>query len=166
MALVGTRQLCSQGPVCVHTHRIERVTGCERREDANGNGDGDGVGGGNKDVNNDGEGDGAGTRTVVEANEGTQDENGDEQRGTSLGRVKERRVCAKKKQKSRGHGVENEGNLGGGKNYKTRNYWFSSCANLAWREAQGTQGLMKNCRCRGSVSVLSRLLKSLRNKYH
>ena len=96
MALVGTRQLCLQGPVCVHTHRTERVTGCEGREDASENGDGDGVWDENKDVNNDGKGDGAGTRTVVEANEGTQDENGDEQRGTILGRVKERRVCAKK----------------------------------------------------------------------
>ena len=90
MALAGTLQLRSQGPVCVHTHRIEGVTGCEGREDADGNGDGKRLGGGNKDVNNDGEGDGAGTRTAVKANEGTQNQNGDEQRGTGLGRVEER----------------------------------------------------------------------------
>ena len=91
MALAGTRQLRLQGPVCIHTpHRTERVTRCEEREDAKGNGDGNRLGGGNKDVNNDGEGDGAGTKTAVEANEGTQDENGDEQRGTVLRRVEER----------------------------------------------------------------------------
>ena len=33
-------------------------------------------------------------------------------------------------------------------------------------EAQGTQGLSKNCRCRGGLSSLSRLVKSFRNKYH
>ena len=90
MALAGTLQLRSQGPVCVHTNRTEGVTGYEGREDANGNGDGKRLGGGNKDVNNDGEGDGAGTRTAVKANEGTQNQNGDEQRGTGLGRVEER----------------------------------------------------------------------------
>ena len=90
MALAGTRQLRSQGPVCVHKHRTEGITGCEGRKDANGNGDGNRLGGGNEAVNNDGEGDGAGTRTTVEAYEGTLDENGDEQRGTGLGRVEER----------------------------------------------------------------------------
>ena len=69
MALAGTRQLRSQGPVCIHTHRTEGVIRCEGREDANGNGDESRLGGGIKDVNDDGEGDGAGTRTAVEANE-------------------------------------------------------------------------------------------------
>ena len=65
----------------------EGVTGSDGREEANeaggrigvggGNGDGNGVGGGNGDVNGDGDGDGAGTRTGLEANERTQDGNGD-----------------------------------------------------------------------------------------
>ena len=36
----------------------------------------------------------------------------------------------------------------------------------AGREAQGTQGLSKNCTNRESVSPLSRLIKGFRNKYH
>ena len=32
--------------------------------------------------------------------------------------------------------------------------------------AEGTQGSSKNCRCRESVSPLSRLIRGLRNKYH
>ena len=34
------------------------------------------------------------------------------------------------------------------------------------RKAQDTQELNNNCRCRGSVSSLSRLIKYFRNKYH
>ena len=73
MALASRRQPRSQGPVSVHAHYAEEVTGSERRERANGDGsrigvggrigDGNGVGGGNWDVNGDGDGDGAGTRT-------------------------------------------------------------------------------------------------------
>ena len=33
-------------------------------------------------------------------------------------------------------------------------------------EAQGTQGLSKNCRSRESVSPVSRLIRGFRNKYH
>ena len=77
VALASTRQPRSQGPVSVHGHRTERVTGSEGREGASGvgggNGDGNGVGGGDGDVKCDGDGDGAGTRTGVEASEGTQD---------------------------------------------------------------------------------------------
>ena len=36
----------------------------------------------------------------------------------------------------------------------------------AGSEAQGTQCLSRNCRCRKSVSSLSRLIKLFRNKYH
>ena len=71
VALVGTRQLHSQGPVSVHAHRTEGVTGSERRGGANGvggwigvgggNGDEKGVGGGNRDMNGDGDGTGVGT---------------------------------------------------------------------------------------------------------
>ena len=87
VALAGTRQLRSQGPVSVHAYRTKRVTRSEEREGANGVGGGIRVGGGNRDengvwsgngdVNVDENGDGAGTRTGVEANEGTQDGNGD-----------------------------------------------------------------------------------------
>ena len=80
MAFASTRQLRSQGPVSVHEHRTEGVTGSEGREGANGvgcrievgggNGDGNGVGGGNGDVNGHGDGDRAGAGTRVEANEG------------------------------------------------------------------------------------------------
>ena len=87
MALAGTLQLHSQGPVSVHAHRTERVTGSEERERANrvggGSGvggrirDGNGVGGRDGDVIGDRDGDGAGTKKGVEVNEGTQEENGD-----------------------------------------------------------------------------------------
>ena len=49
--LAGTRQLHSQGPVPVHAHRTEGVTGSKGREGANGIGGGVGVGGGNGDGN-------------------------------------------------------------------------------------------------------------------
>ena len=89
VALASTRQLRSQGPVSVHVHRTEGVTGSEGREGANGvgdgggnrddNGDGNGVEGANGDVNGGGDGNGEGTRTGtgVEANEGAQYGNGD-----------------------------------------------------------------------------------------
>ena len=87
VALASTRQLRSQGPVSVHAHPTEGVTGSEGREGANAvgggigfggeNGGGNGVRGGNGDGDGDGDGNGAGTgtrmRTGVEANEGTQD---------------------------------------------------------------------------------------------
>ena len=102
VALGSTRQLCLQGPVSVHAHCTERVTGSKGREGANrvgrgigvggGNGDGNGVGGGNGDVNGDGDGVGAGTGTGtgarVEVNEGLQNGNGDGSRdgaGTGTG---------------------------------------------------------------------------------
>ena len=82
VALVGTRQLRSQGLVPVHAHRTERATGSEGREGLSGVGSGIGVGGGNGDGNGvgagDGGGDGAGTGAGkgVEANEEVQDGNG------------------------------------------------------------------------------------------
>ena len=110
MALTGTRQLRSQGPVPVHAHRTEEVTGSEGRERANGvgseigiggeNGDGNrvGGGGGNGDRNGDGDGDGAGTGTGrrVDANEGAQggNEGGNEDgdgAGTGMGTAVETR---------------------------------------------------------------------------
>ena len=73
VALANTRQLRSQGPVSIHAHRTEGVTGSGGREETNGvgdrtgvgggNGDGNGVGGGNRDVNGYGDGDGTGART-------------------------------------------------------------------------------------------------------
>ena len=66
---------CSQGPVSVHAHRTEGITGSEEREGANGVGVGIGVGGGNGDGNGVGAGIGTGTGTEVEVNEGAQDGN-------------------------------------------------------------------------------------------
>ena len=73
VALAVTRQLRSQGPVSVHAHRTEGVTGSKGREETNrlgniievggGNGDGNTDGGRNRDMN--GDGGGAGTRTAV-----------------------------------------------------------------------------------------------------
>ena len=89
VALVSTRQLRLQSPVCVHEHRTEEVTESEGQEKASGvwggvgvaggNGDGNRDGGGNGGVSNHGDGDGAGagTGTGVEVNEGAQDGNGD-----------------------------------------------------------------------------------------
>ena len=84
VALAGPRQLRSQGPVSVHAHCTEGVTGSEAREGANGFGVEIRVNGGNGDVN--GDVDGAGTG--VEASERTQDGNGDgsgEGAGTGTG---------------------------------------------------------------------------------
>ena len=39
-------------------------------------------------------------------------------------------------------------------------------SNTAGRDAQGTQGLSKNCRCKGCVSYLSRVIKYFPKKYH
>ena len=81
MALASTGQLRLQGPVSVHAHRTEEVTGSEGREGANGIGVGDGNGDDNGVGNGNGDGEGAeagtGTGTGVEANEGAQDGNGD-----------------------------------------------------------------------------------------
>ena len=97
MALAGIRQLRSQGPVSVHAHRTEVVTGSKRWEGVNGagggigagggNGDGAGAGGGKVDIIDNGDGDGAGTRTGVETKERTQDGNGG---GSGTGREPER----------------------------------------------------------------------------
>ena len=54
MALAGTRQLRSQGPVSVHAYCTEGVTrfeGRERGRDGGGNKNGDGDGGGGKRMN-------------------------------------------------------------------------------------------------------------------
>ena len=104
VALAGTRQLRSQGPVSVHAHRTEGVTESEGREGANG------VGGGNGDVNGDRDGGGAETRTGVEANEGRQDGNGDGRRDgrrdgpgtgtvTGSGKAEERRRSARNRKR-------------------------------------------------------------------
>ena len=90
-ALASTRQLRSHGPVSIHAHRTEGITGSEGREETNGvgdrigveggNGNGNGVGGGNGDVNDHGDGDRTGAGTGVEVNEEAQDGNGDGNRG-------------------------------------------------------------------------------------
>ena len=94
VALASTRQLRSQGPVSVHAHRTEGVTGSEGREGANVGGIGVG------DVTGDGNGSRAGTRTGVEANEGAQhgneDKDGDgngEDGGKAKKRMKPRKSC-------------------------------------------------------------------------
>ena len=98
VALASTRQLRLQGPVSVHAHPTEGVTGSKGREGANGvgghigvgggNGDGNGVGGGNGDVNDHGNGDGAEAGPGVDQNEGAQNRNWDENgdgAGTGMG---------------------------------------------------------------------------------
>ena len=59
VALAGTRKLRSQGPMSVHTHCTEGVTGSEGREGTKGvgveGGNGNGGGGGTGDVNGDGD---------------------------------------------------------------------------------------------------------------
>ena len=80
MALAGTRQLRSQGPVSVNAHRTERVTVSEGQEEAHVAGGRIGAGGGGGDCigvgvagmwarNGGGHADGAGTRTGLKANE-------------------------------------------------------------------------------------------------
>ena len=59
MALAGTRQLRSQGPVSVHAYCTKGVTGSEGREGANGVGGGIGTGAGTETET----GSGVGTRT-------------------------------------------------------------------------------------------------------
>ena len=99
VAPASTRQLRSQGPVSVHTHRTEEVVGFGGRKGTNEvgcgigvggrNGDGNGIGGRNWDMNGHGDRDGAGTGTGtgVEVNKGAQDGNGDRnEAGTRTGR--------------------------------------------------------------------------------
>ena len=120
MALAGTLQLRSQGPMFVHAHPTEGVTGFEEREEANG------VGGGNGDVNGDGDGGGVGTGTGMEASERTQDGNrdgsgdGDESSSRDgngnedgIGEVRGEAKKRKKPYRSCRRDVENRGDLGG-----------------------------------------------------
>ena len=176
----------------VHAHRTKEEIGGEGLEEANGvmggirvgggNGDGNGVGGrnavgngvggGNRDVNVVRVGDGAGTRTGVEANEGAHDGNEDGKRGIRSGRVEERRICAGKPRRV----VDMMWKMGStwAEGEKTKHESIGSVAanqdqqnnKEAGSEAQGTQCLSRNCRCRKSVSSLSRLIKLFCNKYH
>ena len=88
------------------------------------------------------------------------------------GRAEERRRSAKKR--TRVVDVVRETERLGWKKKKRRQKRVGSVAanpdNLenskkAGREAQGTQGLSKNCISRESVSPLSRLIRGFRNKY-
>ena len=144
-------------------------------------------------MNGDEDGDGVGTRTGVEANEGTQDGNGDgsgdgnesssgdgngdedgngdsneDGIGEGGGGSKKR----KKPHKSCRRDVRNGGDLGG-KRKKRRQGRVGFVAaepdNLkkskeAGGEAQGTQGLSKNCTSRECVSPLSRLIRGFCSK--
>ena len=204
----------------VQAHRIEGVTGSERREGANGAGGGIGVGDGNGDgnevgnVNGYGDGDGAGTG--VQVNERAQDGNGDGSGdGAGTGAETRRRTPdgngngngdGSEDSSGDGNGDEDNGNgnedrIGEGgreakKRKKAQNCWrrhvetggdlggkrkkcskervgpvAANPGNLesnkeAGGEAQGTQGSSKNCTSRESVSSLSRLIRSFRNKYH
>ena len=90
--------------------------------------------------------------------------------GESGGEAKKR----KKSHESCRRDVVNGGDFGG-KRKKRRQERVDSAAtdpdNLenskgAEREAQGTQGLKKNCTSRESVSPLSRLIRGFRNKHN
>ena len=85
----------------------------------------------------------------------------------------ERRVCAKKPRRVVGIMWKTGETWAEGE--KTKHESIGSVAanqesienaKKAEREALGTQGSSKNCRCRGSVSSSWRLIKSFRNKYN
>ena len=149
---------------------------------------------GAQDGNGDGSGDGAetGTGTGVETRRRTPDGNGDENGGGSEdssgdgngdedngdeGRIGEGVREAKKRKKSQNscrRQVGNGGGLGEKREKCTKERVGPVAANpdnLASNKeaeggAQGTQGSSKNCTSRESVSPLSRLIRSFRNKYH
>ena len=125
-------------------------------------------------MNVDREEDGAGSKTRVEAIErGTLDGNENGRRGTGSRCVEERRICARKPRRV----VDIMWEMGKtwAKAEKTKhesigsiaaNYYYIENSKEAGSETQRTQGLSKNCRCKGSVSSLSRLMTSFRNKYN
>ena len=139
VVLASTRQPRSQGPVSVHTHGTEEVTGSKGREGANGvggrigvgggNGDGNGVGGGNGDVNGDRDGDGDGseggavmrTGTGAETLRQTQNWNGEGSGngpGTGMGVETRRRT---QNGNGDGNGDENENSSGDGNENENEN---------------------------------------------
>ena len=77
VALASTRQLRSQGPVSVHAHHTEGVTGPEKQERTNGVGGGIRVGGGNGDGNGIGVGNENGGGGERRNARGNGDESGD-----------------------------------------------------------------------------------------
>ena len=155
--------------------------------DVDGDGDGDGAGTGTEveasertqDGSGDGRGDGAGAGTGVETRGRTQDENGDGSGdGTRDGDGNEGGIGEAKKHKKPHRSCRcdmgNGGDLGG-REKKRRQEKVGSVAadpdNLenskkAERDAQGSQGLSKNCTSRESVFPLPRLIRGIRNKYH
>ena len=150
--------------------------------DVNGYGDGDGAGTGTgtgtrvgtrrrtPDGNGDGDGDGS--------EDSGGDGNGDDDNGNgNENRIGEGGREAKKRKKPQNSCRRRAGNGGdtGGKRKKNRKERVGSvAANLDNLEsnkevgggAQGTQGSSKNCTSRESVSLLSRLIRGFRNKYH
>ena len=151
---------------------------------------------GAQDGNGDGSGDGAGTGTGtgVGTRRRTPDENGngngdasEDSSGDGNGdddnwngnndRIGEGGRQTKKRKKPQNSCRRRAGNGGdtGGKRKKCREERVGSVAanpdNLesnkeTWGGAQGTQGSSKNCIGRESVSPMSRLIRSFRNKYH
>ena len=117
----------------------------------------------------DGSGDGSGNVNESSSGDGNGDGN-DDDIGEGGGETKKR----KKPRKSSRRDVGNGGDLSI-KRKSSRQERVRSVAtdpdNLensreAGREAQGPQGLCKNCKSRERVSPLSRLIRGYRNKYH
>ena len=152
----------------------------EGAQDGNGNGSGDGAGTGTRtgvethrrtpDGNWDGNGDGS--------EDSSGDRNGDEDNGNGnedkIGEGGREAKKRKKPQNSCRRRVGNGGDLGG-KRKKSRNKKDGPVAansdNLESNKeadggAQGILGSSKNCTSRESVSLLSRLIRGFRNKYH
>ena len=175
-----TRQLRSQGTASVHAHRTKGVIGCVGREDANGVRSGIRVGGGNEDGN------GVEVRTYTLMSKGTERERirgGGQRRNPRCERGRKTRDrigesggeanMRKETHKVCGHTVKTGETWAEGENSKHEsidsvavNHDQIENSREAGSETQGTKGLRMNCRCRGSVSSLSRLIKSFPNKYY
>ena len=87
--------------------------------------------------------------------------------------MKKRRICARKPRRDVDVMWKAGETCAGGE--KTKHESIGSVAanqdnienrKKAGSKAQGTKGLRKKCKCRGSVSSLSRLIQSFRRRYH
>ena len=137
-----------------------------------GNGDGNRVGGGNENVNVDGQGYEAGTKTEERLTKARKMGTRTEDEGQDRGEWRRVEYARGNPDDFRAYGGK-RGRLG----LREKNSKHESIGSVpvnhdnrenskeAGSETQGTQGLSKNCRCRESVSSLSRLIKSFRNKY-
>ena len=126
-----------------------------------------------KDGDGDGSRDGSGDGNESNSGDGNRDEDGNGNRGR-IGESGEEAKKRKKLHKTCRRHVGNGEDSGGKRKKRRKEKVGPVAANLdnlennkeAGGEAQGTQGLNKNCTNRESVSLLSRLIRGFRNKYH